>query len=168
MKFRIWDKHSKCFVSEYENTAGENRLKHFIDANGEVGKIIYPLDGSFGSEDNIVNQNDYVIQRFTDLFDKNNKEIFEGDILTHKNRKYKSKVEFGARLVYRSIDSEGYYHYNLNNGFLLRLIDCDKDLMVNFEFDEKEVHKEKLQLLQLLETEVIGNIFENEELLKWI
>lgn len=140
MKYRIWNKISKCFVSEYENTAGENRLKHFITADGEIGKIIYPLDEICEFEDNIINQDDYVVQRFIEMFDKHNKMIYEGDIVKVK--------------CYDNWDDEGYdaiYEVRWCH------IQCGfrgfTKGMIELNYSGRGLNSQ--------DTEVIGNVFEN-------
>lgn len=132
IKFRVWDKTSVCWVSDYENAVRQNRLKFFIDTTGKIGKIIYPLYEGDGSEDNVVNPENYVIQQYTGLEDKNNVEIYEGDIISHKG--YKGQVSFFAGM------------------YLIDYPDQTDSGPIGF--------------LQTKDIEVIGNIFENEDLLK--
>jgi uncharacterized phage protein (TIGR01671 family) len=82
-KFRIWNKSTNCFVSEYENTPGENRLKYFISCDGEIGRVWYGLVED-SCEDNIIDPTDYVIQHCIGLVDMMGKEIFEGDFVENK------------------------------------------------------------------------------------
>lgn len=143
LKFRIWDKKSKCWVSEYENTAGENRLKFFLDTAGKIGKIIYPLNGDDGSEDNIVNAEDYVVQQFTGLYDEEDVEVYEGDIVSWSD--YQG-WEDGRTFT-------GYYEVKWNEETL--------------RFDFYEAYENIWW--DLADTQfnvVVGNIFENAKLLE--
>lgn len=111
IKFRIWDKTIKCYFSQ-------DRLKG-----------LFCLD--------LFRNQNFVIQQFTSLLDKNSKEIYEGDIIKQYgeyNQSYNTEVIFAEGRFIPLVKVE--YGYNTIS-----------------EFDNNNF-------------EVIGNIFENSELLK--
>ena len=83
------------------------------------------------------NGEDVILMQSTGLFDKNNKEIFEGDILDYKGRKV-------------LVSWHGSYA-----SFIYRFVD---------ELQKREAEWHPL-FLAYFHFEVIGNIYENKELL---
>jgi hypothetical protein len=72
MKFRIWNKQLKKFVPEDE---------WFINGKGDI--FYYDImDGELVKAE----PNNCIIQLFTNLYDKDNGPIFEGDILSNPAR----------------------------------------------------------------------------------
>ena len=127
IKFRVWNKLTKQYI--------KNNI--IISLDGKVKEVFF---GEINGE-----EPDCIIQQFTSLKDKNNKEIYEGDIVKCPDlnppeyTNTLSIVEYHAScFCYRDISSnkiEPIY------GFI-RLSEQDDD------------------------GEIIGNIFENPELLK--
>ena len=86
----------------------------------------------------------YEIMQFTGLKDKNGKEIYEGDILNWTGKRSKDTSEFAYRYIITF--ENGIFGYRLGNAQVNKI--------------------EPLQGLVELETyEVIGNIYENPDLL---
>lgn len=117
LKFRVWDKDHKCW------------------SNAEV----FIGDGYLGLEERY----DWaLVQQFTGFYDRDNKEVYEGDILegdgTLDSEFIRSSIEFKYG---KFIDSK--YGYNL-------------DFLAENSFKEYKLKRYK----------VIGNILENKDLIE--
>lgn len=132
-KFRVWDKLNKSFIYPDKGYQG-----HFVlDLNGKFHNL---QNGSGGDE--------YIVQQYSGIKDSNDKEIYEGDVVTFKELSHISeRGEFE--------DSEG-------NEWKNTLVFWD-DREHGFRFRlNKYRYSEKIQYKSI---EVVGNIFENSELL---
>lgn len=94
------------------------------------------------------NQDDFLIQQFTGLLDRHGKEIYEGDIVRY-DQKPTSWAKTGGALL-SVIWVEQYAH------FKLKMIESYGDV-VNSDYAVDALNKY---------SEVIGNIYENPELIK--
>ena len=130
LKFRIWDKQNKIFIHEWD--ASHKRL-----AISLVGLVYH------GGYDDVLPENDYVVQQYTGLKDKNGKEIYEGDIVQYN---VGSSYENMSFIVQWSGDSLGYILQSQSGDVLTNSWTPNGN---RFNFIELK-----------------GNIFENSELLK--
>ena len=91
------------------------------------------------------------VGQYTGLTDKNNKKIFEGDIvkLTDKNNDYEwiAVVEFG--------NPNSYYTWGWQLNPITKNVECNLDILCWVDVDECGVY-----------CELIGNIYDNPELLE--
>lgn len=86
IKFRVWDKRRDKFVKE-AFTGGFDSAEIKITLSG---KLTWECEYGDGVVDGI-------IQQFTGLLDKNNKEIYEGDIIQYSNtsnHKWVNQIKF--------------------------------------------------------------------------
>lgn len=126
LKFRIWDKKE----SEYMCLGATG-----IDAlTGEV--VDYYLDAT------TLEKEDYIIEQYTGLKDKNGKEIYEGDI-----------IRVDSFFDYETVSD---YEVAWDEDFLSYHLKCIQG--VNYDNDLGDISESAC--------EIIGNIHENQERMK--
>ena len=132
-KFRVWSIEEKQFISP-------NILEVF-DESGDLTPFKYIKTGKLNPL--YMSVENYIIQQYTGLTDKNKKEIYEGDIL-----------DFTAR--YKQTGPVEVIYYGASFGCV---ITDDGGLKEFWNLSH---------IVQQHYPEIIGNIFENPELLKTI
>lgn len=144
IKFRAWDKDSGVmYYSDKDEDNGEGFILWNIDSGGiyfTENQMWHEIEGGEDSGEKWdYRKPNQDLMQFTGLKDKNGKEIYEGDIVKFID------TEFGGE-AFLATNAEGIVSY--------------KDGC--FGIDIKDYHL----LLPLRKIEVIGNIYENPELLK--
>jgi len=122
------------------------RMWDIAKNNWSIEANIYTSDG--GMIIGGVADNGLVFQEFTGLKDKNGKEIYEGDI-----------VKWFADCV----DKFAIIEYGWNGGFVAKRISNNADLRINYDFQSFIP-----VTIMGFEGEVIGNIYENPNLIELI
>jgi uncharacterized phage protein (TIGR01671 family) len=123
LKFRVWDKLEKRFI---------------YPDKGYQGHYVLSLDGKFHNLQNGSGGDECVVQQFTGYYDKNGKDIYEGDVFKNDGDKNWDFVEF----------KDGQWQANLRGARVFSLYEMFGDDIGTGDYPE-----------------VIGNIFENSELL---
>lgn len=148
IKFRVWDK-------ETEQMCGVQ----FFTMDFEMCQIVPLSDPT--NDDKVLSRKfkDVEAMQFTGLKDKNGKEIFEGDIIAAKlNTPYLQRVGWEGEpdVIAEIFWSFAGFELRATNGKDSRY--CD---MLDFVRDNQD----DLLMMECTESEIIGNVWENPELL---
>lgn len=157
IKFRVWDKDMK-----YMHVCGENVHDSMMFVDNVA--CYYNLQNGCGSFPN--GEGTYELMQYTGLKDRNGKDIYEGDVVDYYRHKYRRKlgvVKFGE---YEQDGSGGEYVPTKCLGFYVETIKVfPSPLELEFNEEPYEAEEEKTVSILEFDYEVIGNIFENPELI---
>ena len=132
-KFRVW--------SQAEKTWSNTSMLEVWDNSGILKPFAFlghPIEN-------------YIIQQATGLKDKNDKDIFEGDILKIINKG--GLLIFSTGIYWAQVKwDENDFQFNLN--------------LLRYEGGKNAQYSTNLNGESIREYEVVGNIFENPELIK--
>jgi len=152
IKFRAWDKKSKK-IREVNFIAFHNKRDAFSFNPSNTPKVIHLWGRDMIEQKDIIlhrEENDVILMQFTGLKDKNEVEIYEGDIckVTYFNHSSPNSV-----IIQEVTFNNGTFELKAKNNLGLQLEDSRLYVPLYWSLVPNKI-------------EVIGNIYENPELLK--
>jgi uncharacterized phage protein (TIGR01671 family) len=141
LKFRAWDKVKKQFVATFNLTRNGSKFQLGIKEGGDA---YHDYCLRFEPWDELE------VTQFTGVLDKNGKEIFEGDIVRHDYAVAPKEFPSGGIMVVGNETPDGMKIVGLEM--------FDPVSSTTYTFDANTETQE--------DVEVLGNIYENPELLK--
>jgi uncharacterized phage protein (TIGR01671 family) len=145
IKFRAWDSFTKKWIATGFHILGEVNCFHIIDS--ELDKTKNPAYEENGHYSTLLRLNDAVITQFTGFTDKSGKEIYEGDIVKYGKDCYDIDKPEGEEHYIREMINEVVFERG------------------EFQHKDNSFGYEGEDLIPLDMCEIIGNIYENPELL---
>jgi len=163
IKFRVWDKKLECFGHGCRNQLTDRNNNNLCISDTAIGfKKIDKNDFDTALNFNkcsfreIVNNERYILTQYTGLKDKNGKGIYEGDILEFTDKWEWYRREWAPKFIFANKEKKRDLQKQYDLLPMHRLsVEMSAEEGVNFStYDLREYR-----------WEVIGNIFENPELL---
>jgi uncharacterized phage protein (TIGR01671 family) len=139
IKFRAWDHLTKQFIETGFHVIGE------VTMFGCIEDFIFENKGD--RESSLERFNDVEVTQFTGLKDKNGKDIYEADVM-------KIQLPMGGFWGNIKASKVGEVFYEPDYG----------GFIVKWEYSKNQ-HHERLTCDIACEAEILGNIYENKELL---
>ena len=136
IKFRAWDKKEKIMI---------NKNNNFINISELVSLAI--------NED----LSGYVLMQFTGLKDKKGKEIYEGDIIEWVEFCSKDDLRKCWNKIKEPLDRDNYANYYFRDVV---------EINTRFWLKNEDFGYEGEELVEPSDCKVIGNVYENPELIK--